>query len=134
MSMGTRYGKVIRFKYRTARCLITQFTIPLFAESIAFWNIVITVSGRSSTRASCEQTGNISSTIMTSLPYVFIKCSILKTKKHNILASIIIILYFFYIHIMKFKTIHINACNCKQIFWFFLFACTGLHASASKVA
>lgn len=51
--MGTRYGSVSIDTYLIPRCRITQFTNPLLAESIAFWNIVITVSGRSSTNASC---------------------------------------------------------------------------------
>ena len=51
-SAGNVYNRLSNDNSLTLLCLKSQFTSPLFAESIASWNIVSTVSGRLATNAS----------------------------------------------------------------------------------
>lgn len=60
MSAGNVYGRLRTDNSFMPRCLNTQFTRPLLAESMASWNIVITVSGIFETRASYKPNTRIS--------------------------------------------------------------------------
>ena len=51
-SAGKVYGRLNNDNSLILLCLKSQFTSPLFAESIASWNIVRTVSGSLATNAS----------------------------------------------------------------------------------
>jgi len=52
ISAGSVQGKLNNDSNFILRCLNSQLTSPLLAESIASWNIVITVSGILATNAS----------------------------------------------------------------------------------
>lgn len=52
MSAGSVYGKLRMDNSFIPRCLNIQLMMPLFVESIASWNIVMTVSGMFETNAS----------------------------------------------------------------------------------
>lgn len=58
MSTGNVQGRDSRERSFMLRCLNTQFIRPWFAESMAFWNTVITVSGKLATSASCNNNYN----------------------------------------------------------------------------
>lgn len=51
-SAGSVHGRLSNDKSFTLRCLNNQLMRPLLAESIASWNMVITVSGKLDTSAS----------------------------------------------------------------------------------
>lgn len=52
ISAGNVYGRLKTDKSFIPRCLNTQLSKPLFAESMASWNILKTVSGMFDTSAS----------------------------------------------------------------------------------
>lgn len=58
MSTGTVHGRDRSESSFMLRCLNTQFIRPWLAESMAFWNTVITVSGKLATSASCNNKYN----------------------------------------------------------------------------